>query len=105
MARAKVVMAEVGFGTLTMNFEETSEMPSEIWVRVGAGSLTINMQEEGAPMMIRIKDTSYRKLKMPADFVKIRENVYVSGTYEPEAANLLTFNIDLAMGSVVFSRN
>ena len=105
MARAKVVVAEVGFGTLTMNFEEISEIPSEIWVRVGAGNLTINMQEEGAPMMIRIKDTSYRKLKMPTDFVKITDNVYVSGTYEPEATNLLTFNIDLAMGSVVFSRN
>lgn len=105
MARAKVVVAEVGFGTLTMNFEEISEIPSEIWVRVGAGNLTINMQEEATPMMIRIKNTSYRKLKMPTDFVKIRENVYVNGAYQPEATNLLTFNIDLAMGSVVFSRN
>lgn len=105
MARAKVVVAEVGFGTLTMNFEEISEIPSEIWVRVGAGNLTVNMDEEATPMMIRIKNTSYRKLKMPADFVKIRENVYVNGAYQPEAPNLLTFNIDLAMGSVVFSRN
>uniref|UniRef100_UPI004047AF4D hypothetical protein n=1 Tax=Roseivirga sp. TaxID=1964215 RepID=UPI004047AF4D len=105
MARAKVVVAEVGFGTLTMNFEQTSEISSEIWVRVGAGNLTINMDDEATPMMIRIKNTSYRKLKMPTDFVKIRDNVYVNGAYQPEATNLLTFNIDLAMGSVVFSRN
>lgn len=105
MARAKTVLAEVGFGTLTMNFEELSETSSEIWARVGAGNLTINLPEESIPMMIRIKDTSYRKLKMPGDFVMIKNNIYVSPSYSPESPNLLTFNIDLSMGSVIFHRN
>lgn len=105
MARAKVVMAEVGFGTLILNLDKESEVASEIWVRVGAGSLTVNLQEDEVPMMIRIKDTSYRKLKVPEDFVKIRDNVYVNAAYDPDAINLLTFNIDLSMGSVTFNRN
>ncbi len=105
MARARTVIAEVGFGTLTMNFDQSPELASEIWVRVGAGSLSINLPEEEIPMMIRIKDTSFRKLKIPSSFVSIRDNVFVNSAYKEDSPNLLTFNIDLSMGNVVFAKN
>ena len=105
MARAKTVFAEVGFGTLTMSFEDSPELTSEVWAKVGAGSLTINLPEADIPMMIRMKDTSYSKFKVPSDFITLRENVFVSPSYTPESTNLLTFNIDLSMGSVIFAQN
>ena len=102
MARAKKILAEVGFGSLVLNFEETPSSSSDIWARVGAGNLVIDLPEEQLPIILRMKNTSFRKLKMPEGYEKIRENVYVSPAYSPEAENLLTFNIDLSMGSVVF---
>ncbi|MGW8121555.1 hypothetical protein ACV07N_02770 [Roseivirga echinicomitans] len=105
MARARTVIAEVGFGTLTMNFDQSPAMASEIWAKVGAGSLTINLPLEEIPMMIRIKETSFRKLKMPSGFTSIGASTYVNPSYKEDSPNLLTFNIDLSMGNVVFAKN
>ncbi len=105
LARARNILAEVGFGSLVLDFDDQSQVPSNIWARVGAGSLTINLPIEDLPVIIRMKDTSYRKLKLPAGFQMIRENVFVSSSYSPDAENMLTFNIDLSMGSVVFNNN
>lgn len=102
LARAKHILAEVGFGSLVLDFDEQPEMSSDIWATVGAGSLTINLPLEDIPVIVRMKDTSYRKFKVPEGFEKIRENVFVSSSYTPEADNILSFNIDLSMGSVVF---
>lgn len=102
LARAKNIMAEVGFGSLVLDFDELPKRSSEIWARVGAGSLEINLPEDDIPIIVRMKDTSYRKFKIPKGFKKIRDNVFVSSTYTPDAENLLEFNIDLSMGSVIF---
>lgn len=102
LARAKNILAEVGFGSLLLNFDEAPKRASEVWARVGAGSLKIKLPKDDIPIIIRMKDTSYRKFKVPEGFKEIRDNVFVSATYTPEAENLLQFNIDLSMGSVVF---
>lgn len=103
LSRAKVVMAEVGIGTLVLDFEEEPEESSEIWARVGAGTLAVKIPQNPIPIMVRLKNSSYYKMKLPDHFEKIRENVYVSSAYDPDADNLLTFNIDLSMGNVVFT--
>jgi len=103
LARAKVILAEVGFGTLVLNFKKQPEVSAEIWAKVGAGSLEIELPMTSIPMIIFMKNTSYRKLHLPESFKMIRENVYVSEAYDPEAASLQTFYIDLSMGNVIFS--
>ena len=103
LAKAKVIMAEVGFGTLVLNFSKQPEVAAEIWARVGAGNLEIELPSESIPMIIFMKNTSYRKLHVPKNFKMVRENVYVSQAYDPDAPNLQTFNIDLSMGNVVFA--
>ncbi len=105
LARAKNILAEVGIGTLVLNFEEQPKTSSEIWARVGAGALEVNLPRTDIPIIVRMKDTSYRKFKVPEGFSKIRENTFVSSSYDPDAENLLTFNIDLSMGSVSFKSN
>ena len=105
LSRARVIMAEVGIGSLVMDFEEDPEEGSEIWARVGAGTLAVKLPQSPIPVMIRVKNASYRKMKLPAHFEKIRDNIYVSSAYDPDASNLLTFNIDLSMGNVVFSED
>lgn len=102
MARAKTILAEVGFGSLLLHFEETPSSASDIWARVGAGNLTIDLPDGDLPVLVRMKNTSFRKFKVPEGFEEIRENVFVNSSYSPDAENLLTFNIDLSMGSVVF---
>ncbi|WP_420385096.1 hypothetical protein [Roseivirga sp.] len=105
LARAKNILAEVGFGNLTLDFDEQPSMSSSIWARVGAGNLTINLPKNNVPVLVRMKDTSYRKFKVPEGFEKVSDNVFVSSSYTNEAENMLIFNIDLSMGSVIFNTN
>ena len=105
LSRARVIMAEVGIGSLVMDFEEEPVEGSEIWARVGAGTLAVRLPQNPIPVMVRVKNASYRKMKLPAHYEKIRDNVYVSSAYDPDAENLLTFNIDLSMGNVVFTED
>ncbi len=102
LARAKNILAEVGIGTLVMDFNESPEIGSDIWARVGAGTLYIKLPEEEMPMIIRMKGTSYNKFKLPKGFEQLSENVFVNSSYDEAAENLVTFNIDLSMGSVIF---
>lgn len=102
LARAKNILAEVGIGTLVMNFNETPQEGSDIWARVGAGSLYINLPDEEMPVIVRMKGTYYNKFKLPRSFRKMGENVFVSASYKEGAENLVSFKIDLSMGSVIF---
>ena len=104
LARAKNILAEVGIGSLVLGFEEEPKTASTVWARVGAGSLEINLPFNDIPIIIRMKDTSYRKFKIPKGFSEIRKNVFVSQSYQADAENLLEFNIDVSMGSVLFSK-
>ena len=55
LSRAKVIMAEVGFGTLSLNFAKQPLVSGEIWAKVGAGSLEVTVPEESIPMIIFMK--------------------------------------------------
>lgn len=103
LARAENILAEVGIGTLVMDFNEKPKERSDIWARVGAGSLYVNLPEVDMPVIIRMKGTSYNKFKLPKSFRPLSDNVFVNSSYNEDAANLLSFNIDLSMGSVIFT--
>ena len=102
LARAKNIMAKVGIGTLVMDFNEMPKVDTDIWASVGAGSLYVNLPSEEMPMIIRMKGTSYNKFKLPKGFEQLEDNVFINSSYKSDAENLVSFNIDLSMGSVIF---
>lgn len=102
LARAKNILAEVGIGSLVMDFSESPKERSDIWARVGAGSLYVNLPAYEMPVIIRMKGTSYNKFKLPKGFRQLRENTFVNASYDEQASNLVSFNIDLSLGSVIF---
>lgn len=102
LAKAKNILAEVGIGSLVMDFDEVPVVGSNIWASVGAGSLYVKLPQEEMPMIIKMKGTSYNKFKLPKGFEQLSENVFVNASYDEEAPNLMSFHIDLSMGSVIF---
>jgi len=102
LARASNILAEVGIGSLVMDFNQSPMERSDIWARVGAGSLYVNLPENGMPVLIRMRGTSYNKFKLPSDFRELEDNVFVNPSYDKDAINLVSFTIDLSMGSVIF---
>jgi hypothetical protein len=69
---------------------------------VGAGNLVVTANESVNPMIIYIQNSPLCRVKIPKGFKEIRENVFVNKQYDQDAENLITFNIDVTMGNIIF---
>ena len=102
LSNAKTIIADVGFGSLYLDFTNRSKVSSTVNATVGAGNLVVNANESINPMIIYINDSPLCRFKIPKSFTEIRKNVFVNNQYDQDAENLITFNIDVTMGNIIF---
>jgi hypothetical protein len=103
MSRTRFVMADVGFGNMTLDFRSKPQVSNKIKGSVGAGNLTILLPTSETPMLVKIKDSWLCSVKMPGQFKKISENVFANAAYTKDSKNSLTFDLDVSMGNIIFS--
>ena len=101
-ARSKNIIAEVGFGEAVLDLSTALSHSCHVKAAIGAGSLDVILPLD-APVIIYIKDSPLCSIQMADKFEEVEENVFVNMTYAADAENLLTFNVDVALGSVTFS--
>jgi hypothetical protein len=102
LSNAKTIIADVGFGSLYLDFTNKSLVKSNVNATVGAGNLIVNANESMNPMIIYIQNSPLCRIKIPQSFTEIRKNVFVNSQYDQDAENLITFNIDVTMGNIIF---
>lgn len=102
LSRASHVIADVGFGNLTLDMSNKPLTAQTVRGSVGAGNLTIILPDESAPVMIKIKDSWLCSVKMLRHLKKTGEGVFVTSTYAPDAPNALVFDLDVSMGNIIF---
>lgn len=102
LSNASNVIADVGFGDLRLEFMDNSEVSTNVKASVGAGTLEILIANEATPAIIHINNSLLCRVKLNKNFREIRKNVFVNRSYAENAENLITFNLDVAMGNIVF---
>ncbi|MCF6359505.1 MAG: hypothetical protein L3J29_01945 [Cyclobacteriaceae bacterium] len=102
MSRAKYIHAEVGFGSMQLDFTETPTVASHIKASVGAGTLEILIPKNDCSVIIRIKDTMLCDVHLTKSFKEIGDNVFVNEEYNENAANQLSFDVDVSLGNIIF---
>ncbi len=102
LCRANTVITDIGFGNASLEFSKVPQTKSTIEAMVGAGSLVVRVPKEDAPIIIYMNDSPLCSIKLPKGFEEVDDNVYVNLDYSPKAENLLTFNVDVALGNVTF---
>ncbi len=102
LSNAKTIIADVGFGSLFLDFTNKSLVKSNVNATVGAGNLIVNANESINPMIIYIHDSPLCRIQISQDFTEIRKNVFVNRLYDQDAENLITFNINVTMGNIIF---
>lgn len=102
LSRARVVMADVGFGNMMLDFSNKPLVSNKIKGSVGAGNLVIILPANDTPVLVKIHDSWLCSVKMPAGLKKIGENTFANATYTKDAKNALSFDLDVSMGSIVF---
>ena len=105
MSRARYMMADVGFGNMTLDFRSKPLVSNKIKGSVGAGNLTILLPSNETPVLVKIKDSWLCSVKMPEEFKKISANVYSNTAYTKNTKNSLTFDLDVSMGNIIFKQD
>lgn len=104
MARAKQVIAQIGFGKLRMHLTDQPES-SNITASVGAGTLEIVFDDTDIPIIIHLNNSPLCRVKLLKSFKEIAPETFVNAAYRSTAKNIVSFNIDVAMGNVVFKKS
>ncbi len=101
-SRANHILADVGFGSLLLDFSDKSENSCEIFASVGAGKLEVIMPFTESPILIRLQSSPLCSVTLPSNFKEISKNLYANQYYEGDDENLLNFDVNVAMGSIIF---
>lgn len=102
LSRTHVVMADVGFGNMMLDFSNKPLVSNKIKGSVGAGNLVIILPSNETPILVKIHDSWLCSVKMPVGLKKIGENTFANDSYNKDAKNALSFDLDVSMGSIVF---
>lgn len=102
LARSKYVMADVGFGNMTMDFSGAPVVSNTVKGSVGAGSLTIILPQEETPILVKIHDSWLCSVNLTKNFKKIGESTFANEAYLKDPKNSLTFDLDVSLGNITF---
>jgi hypothetical protein len=101
-ALAKDIIAEVGFGSISIDCGNDWRMNSRINASVGAGNLNIILPPDDLPVVIRINNSPLCNIKMAPNFEKIGHNTFGNSAYAEKPEEGTEFILDVGMGSIVF---
>ena len=101
LARAKHVIAEIGFGQALLDFSGAMEEACTVKASVGAGKLEVVLPNN-VPVKVNLSGSPLCGVSMVEGIDEVEKNSYANRFYSPYADNLLTFNIDVTMGTVNF---
>lgn len=102
LSRTRNVVADVGFGNMTLDFGNRPLVSNRIKGSVGAGNLVIILPSDETPVLVKIQDSWLCSVKMPSGLKKISENTFANASYSKGAKNTLTFDLDVSMGNIIF---
>lgn len=102
LSRSKVVIAEVGFGNIFLDFSNKPDHAPSVKGSVGAGNMIILLPEETVPVMVKINESWLCSVKLSKNLKRISENTYANAAYSSNPKNALTFDLDVSMGKIIF---
>jgi len=105
MSRTRNMIADVGFGNMTLDFRSKPLVSNKIKGSVGAGNLTILLPSNDTPMLVKIKDSWLCSVRITEQFKKVSENVFANAAYTKDAKNSLMFDLDVSMGNIIFKQD
>lgn len=97
---AKKMFFEANYGTLNLSFSDKMPEACHIFATVGAGKVDLVLPDESQPFILKIKSTAMCRTNVPKSLKDMGNKTYVSKSYREDAENLMSFVIDVSVGSV-----
>ncbi|MEY4930845.1 MAG: hypothetical protein RI909_1569, partial [Bacteroidota bacterium] len=102
LAKSKVVLAEVGFGNMFLDFGDRPTIANHIIGSVGAGNLIIELPSDDVPVLVTINESWLCSINLSRNLKKIGPNKFANASYTKDSQKALVFDLDVSMGKIVF---
>jgi hypothetical protein len=102
LSRSEYVIADIGFGTVHMDFKHARQITTEVTASVGAGKLEVILPNSDIPVKININDSPLCRIKIPEEFQQSSSKEFTNLENSKDDGNYLTFNVDVAVGNIIF---
>lgn len=102
LCNSDIIITDIGFGKVKMDFEDAEQINTDVSATVGAGRLEVLLPNENIPIKININNSPLCQVKIPRNFEKVAENVFVTSGYDGDQTDYINFSVDVAVGNIVF---
>ncbi len=102
LSRSSKIIADVGFGKVKMDFGNAKTINTDVRATIGAGKLEIVLPSNNIPVKININDSPLCQIKLPRGYEKSTNQIFTSPEYDKNQANSINFDVDVAVGTIVF---
>lgn len=102
LSRSKVVLAEVGFGNMFLDFSARPALQQHVTSSVGAGNLVILLPGEDVPVLVKVNESWLCSVNLSKSLEKIGENTFANAAYTKNPKEALTFDLDVSLGKIIF---
>lgn len=105
LSRAHYVVADVGFGNMSLDFSGQPLVSNRVKGSVGAGNLVIILPDPSVPVLVNVRESWLCSLSMASSLKSIGNNTYANEAYQKNSANPLVFDLDVSMGNLIFKES
>lgn len=102
LSKSKIVLADVGFGNMMLDFSEKPIINNHVMGSVGAGNLVILLPNSEVPVLVKINESWLCSVNLSKSLTRIGENTFANAAYERNPKNALTFDLDVSLGKIIF---
>lgn len=102
LLRSRVVLADVGFGNMMLDFSDTPDVSNNVKGSVGAGNLIILLPDKETPILVKITDSWLCSVNLTRGLKKIGNNTFANAAYTRDTKNAITFDLEVSMGKITF---
>ena len=105
LAKTRYVLADVGFGNVTLDFSTRPTVGNIVKGSVGAGNLTVLLPRDSeTAVSVKIRDSWLCSTQLPSSFKKTGSNTFANTAFLKNPSNALTFDLDVSMGNIIFKQ-
>lgn len=102
LSKSRVIMVDVGFGNMFLDFSNKPLINNHVKGSVGAGNLVILLPGDEVPVLVKVNESWLCSINLSKGLQRIGENTFANAAYEKDAANALTFDLDVSLGKIIF---
>jgi hypothetical protein len=102
LAKSKLVLVDVGFGNMYLDFSNRPLVGNHVKGSVGAGNLVVQLPTEDVPVLVKVSESWLCSVSLSKSLQRIDDNTFANAAYQKNSANALTFDLDVSLGKIIF---